>query len=168
MTSMQMEPPPCSPLGFFSIPLASACSADLHAGRIRFAVLRGDKCRHLGFPQRHRLARHVACCCRRRRHDAGNRSNRFRHDPVSDFVCPHCGRVRFAGDTCWPSRCSCHGANRSAFVCLAGRLCLPRAVFIGGTAWTRLIVFAETRPLELGRAVSDGPRPVLTPVTREG
>ncbi|WP_316195274.1 MULTISPECIES: hypothetical protein [unclassified Bradyrhizobium] len=42
------------------------------------------------------------------------------------------------------------------------------AVFIGGTAWTRLIVVTEPRPLEPGRAVSDGLCPVLTAATREG
>jgi hypothetical protein len=42
------------------------------------------------------------------------------------------------------------------------------AVFIGGAAWTRLTVFTEPGPLEPGRrAVSDGPRPVLTAATRE-
>ena len=36
------------------------------------------------------------------------------------------------------------------------------AVFIGGTAWTRLIVFTETRPLDSGSAVGNDPQPVLT------
>ena len=42
------------------------------------------------------------------------------------------------------------------------------AVFIGGTAWTRLTIFTEPGPLESGGAVSDGPGPVLTAATREG
>jgi hypothetical protein len=42
------------------------------------------------------------------------------------------------------------------------------ALFIGGTAWTRLTVYRETRPVELGRAVGDGPQPVLAAATREG
>ena len=42
------------------------------------------------------------------------------------------------------------------------------AVFIGGTAWTRLTVFTEPRPVEPGRAVGDSPQPVLTAATREG
>jgi hypothetical protein len=42
------------------------------------------------------------------------------------------------------------------------------AVFIGGTAWTRLAVFTEPRPVEPGRAVGDSPRPVLAAATREG
>jgi hypothetical protein len=41
------------------------------------------------------------------------------------------------------------------------------AIFIGGTAWTRLTVFTEPGPLEPGRAVSDSPRPVLTAAARE-
>lgn len=36
------------------------------------------------------------------------------------------------------------------------------AAFIGGTAWTRLIIFTETRPLDSGRAVRSDPQPVLT------
>jgi len=36
------------------------------------------------------------------------------------------------------------------------------AVFIGGTAWTRLTIFTETRPLDSGRAVRSDPQPVLT------
>jgi hypothetical protein len=42
------------------------------------------------------------------------------------------------------------------------------AVFIGGTAWTRLTILTEPVPLERGGAVSEGPRPVLTPAAREG
>jgi hypothetical protein len=52
-------------------------------------------------------------------------------------------------------------AWQEMFACLG-------AVFIGGTAWTRLIVFTEPLPVEQGRAVSDGPHPVLTAATREG
>ncbi len=50
---------------------------------------------------------------------------------------------------------------REAFAC-AGAVC------IGGTAWTRLAVFVETRPVEPGRAVGDSPQPVLAAITREG
>ena len=42
------------------------------------------------------------------------------------------------------------------------------AVFIGGTAWTRLAVCRETRPVEPGRAVGDSLQPVLAAATREG
>ena len=52
-------------------------------------------------------------------------------------------------------------AWQETFACLG-------AVFIGGTAWTRLTVFTEPRAVEQGRAVSDGPRSVLTAATREG
>ena len=52
-------------------------------------------------------------------------------------------------------------AWREVFACLG-------AVFIGGTAWTRLTVFTEPRPIEHGRAVNDSPHPVLTVATREG
>ena len=41
-------------------------------------------------------------------------------------------------------------AWRELFACLG-------AVFIGGTAWARLTVFAEPRPLETGRAVQSAP-----------
>ena len=44
---------------------------------------------------------------------------------------------------------------REVFACLG-------AVFIGGTAWTRLTVFTETRPLDSDRAVGSDPQPVLT------
>ena len=44
---------------------------------------------------------------------------------------------------------------REVFACLG-------AVFIGGTAWTRLMVFSEIRPLDSGRAVANDPQPVLT------
>jgi len=42
------------------------------------------------------------------------------------------------------------------------------AVFVGGTAWTRLTVFTEPRPVEPRRAIGDGPQPVLAAATREG
>ena len=51
-------------------------------------------------------------------------------------------------------------AWREIFACLG-------AVFIGGTAWTRLTVFTETRPLDSGRAVRSDPQPVLTAATHE-
>ena len=50
---------------------------------------------------------------------------------------------------------------REVFACLG-------AVFIGGTAWTRLAVFAQPRPVEPGRAVGDSAHPVLAAATREG
>lgn len=43
---------------------------------------------------------------------------------------------------------------REVFACLG-------AVFIGGTAWTRLTIFTETRPLDSGRAVGSDPQPLL-------
>jgi hypothetical protein len=49
---------------------------------------------------------------------------------------------------------------QQVFACLG-------AVFIGGTAWTRLTIFAEPGALEPGRAATGGPRPVFT-ATREG
>ena len=52
-------------------------------------------------------------------------------------------------------------AWQEVFACLG-------AVFIGGTAWTRLTVFTEPQPVEPGRAFGDSPRPVLTTATREG
>jgi hypothetical protein len=52
-------------------------------------------------------------------------------------------------------------AWQEVFACLG-------AVFIGVTAWTRLTVFAEPRPVEPGRAIGDGPQPVLAAATREG
>lgn len=44
---------------------------------------------------------------------------------------------------------------REVFACLG-------AIFIGGTAWTRLTILTETRPLDSGRAVGSDPQPVLT------
>ena len=49
---------------------------------------------------------------------------------------------------------------REVFACLG-------AAFIGGTAWTRLTVFTESRPVEPGRAIGS-PQPVFTAATREG
>jgi hypothetical protein len=46
---------------------------------------------------------------------------------------------------------------REIFACLG-------AVFIGGTAWTRLTVFTEARPKDSGTAIGSGPQPVLTAV----
>ena len=51
-------------------------------------------------------------------------------------------------------------AWREVFACLG-------AVFIGGTAWTRLTVFAAPSPSEPGRVVENAPQPVLTTATRE-
>ena len=51
-------------------------------------------------------------------------------------------------------------AWREAFACLG-------AVCIGGTAWTRLTVCAETRPLESAGVAENVPRPVLTAATHE-
>ena len=50
---------------------------------------------------------------------------------------------------------------REVFACVG-------AVLIGGTAWTRLAVFRETRPVETGGAVGNSPHPVLAAATREG
>jgi hypothetical protein len=52
-------------------------------------------------------------------------------------------------------------AWREVFVCLV-------AVFVGGTAWTRLTIFTEPRAVEPRRAIGDGPQPVLAAATREG
>ena len=44
---------------------------------------------------------------------------------------------------------------REIFACIS-------AVFIGGTAWTRLAVFTESRPLDTDGAIASDPRPVLS------
>jgi uncharacterized membrane protein len=44
---------------------------------------------------------------------------------------------------------------QQVFACLG-------AVFIGGTAWTRLTTLTEARPLDSNTAVGSAPRPVLT------
>ncbi|MCK1394345.1 hypothetical protein [Bradyrhizobium sp. 1] len=41
------------------------------------------------------------------------------------------------------------------------------AVCIGGTAWTRVTVFAETRPSESAAVVENAPEPVLTAAAHE-
>ena len=51
-------------------------------------------------------------------------------------------------------------AWREIFACLG-------AVFIGGTAWTRLTIFTETRPPDSDTAVGSDPQPVLTAATHE-
>ena len=51
-------------------------------------------------------------------------------------------------------------AWREVFACLG-------AVFIGGTAWTRLTVLAAPSPSAPGRVVESAPQPVLTTATRE-
>lgn len=50
---------------------------------------------------------------------------------------------------------------REVFACLG-------AVFIGGTAWTRLTIFTESSPPEPGRVLGNSPQPVLTVAAREG
>ncbi len=40
------------------------------------------------------------------------------------------------------------------------------AALIGGTAWTRLTVFTEPRPVEPGRAIGGSSQPVLTSAAR--
>ena len=45
-------------------------------------------------------------------------------------------------------------AWREIFACLG-------AIFIGGTAWTRLTIFTEGRPLDPGRVTKRYPQPVL-------
>jgi hypothetical protein len=47
------------------------------------------------------------------------------------------------------------------FACV-GALC------VGGTAWTRLTTFAETRPRELAGVVEKPSQPILSAATREG
>jgi phosphoglycerol transferase MdoB-like AlkP superfamily enzyme len=44
---------------------------------------------------------------------------------------------------------------REIFACLG-------AIFIGGTAWTRLTIFTETRRLDSGREARSDPQPVLS------
>jgi hypothetical protein len=51
-------------------------------------------------------------------------------------------------------------AWREIFACLG-------AIFIGGTAWTRLTIFTETRPLDSGMAVGSNPQPVLSAATHQ-
>ncbi len=50
---------------------------------------------------------------------------------------------------------------QQVFACLG-------AVFIGGTAWTRLTIFTESGAVEPGRVVSGSPRSVFTAATHEG
>jgi hypothetical protein len=50
---------------------------------------------------------------------------------------------------------------REVFACLG-------AVFIGGTAWTRLIIFTEPGALEAGRVLDNCPQPIPTAAAREG
>jgi intracellular septation protein A len=52
-------------------------------------------------------------------------------------------------------------AWREVFACLG-------ALFIGGTAWTRLIVFAELHPLQTSAVVQSAPHVVLSAATRDG
>jgi hypothetical protein len=47
---------------------------------------------------------------------------------------------------------------REVFACIG-------AVFIGGTAWTRLTIYTVVRPLDSGTAVASDPQPVLTAAT---
>lgn len=51
-------------------------------------------------------------------------------------------------------------AWREIFACLG-------AAFIGGTAWIRLTVSAQRRPLRSGRAVENTPQPALTAAARQ-
>ena len=51
-------------------------------------------------------------------------------------------------------------AWQHVFACLG-------AIFIGGTAWTRLTVFTEPRPLDSNVAVGIGPQSVLTSATHK-
>jgi hypothetical protein len=51
-------------------------------------------------------------------------------------------------------------AWREAFACLG-------AICIGSTAWTRMTIFAETRPLESAEVAENMPRQVLTAATHE-
>jgi hypothetical protein len=50
---------------------------------------------------------------------------------------------------------------REVFGCLG-------AVFIGGTAWTRLAIFTEPEPVEPSRVSDNRPQPVFTAGAREG
>jgi len=49
---------------------------------------------------------------------------------------------------------------QQVFACLG-------AVFIGGTAWTRLTILTEPRPLNSNAAVESGPPPVLAAATHQ-
>ena len=51
-------------------------------------------------------------------------------------------------------------AWREIFACFG-------AIFIGGTAWTRLTIFTEARPLDSGTAAGRGPQRVLTAAAHE-
>jgi len=52
-------------------------------------------------------------------------------------------------------------AWREVFACVG-------AAFIGGTAWTRLTIYSEPRPLEQDRVVQNAPQAVLSAATRDG
>ena len=41
------------------------------------------------------------------------------------------------------------------------------AIFIGGTAWTRLTIFTETRPFDSGREARSDPQPVLSAAAQQ-
>lgn len=41
------------------------------------------------------------------------------------------------------------------------------AVFIGGTAWTRLTIFSETRPFDSNAVLGSDPQPVLTAAAQQ-
>jgi hypothetical protein len=49
---------------------------------------------------------------------------------------------------------------QQVFACLG-------AVFVGGTAWRRLTILTDPRPLDLNTAVGSDPQPVLTAAARQ-
>lgn len=144
VTSVHMGPPPCSPLGLSSttryrfVLLADDCS-----GGLRVAVVRRTQRRDVGISWRRRSSARCSSDCLRRT-DACRRSG--------------CRR-RPCGDR-WLSCDVVPVADRGAFAGLARGLRLPRAVCIGGAAWTYVTV-SEARPLESAGVAEDRSRPVL-------
>ena len=100
--------------------------------------------------------------------DACHRSDRRRRYSVVDLARCDRDRIRCSRRRCWLS-CGFalrrsrvpSPAWREVFACLG-------AVCVGGTAWTRLTVFAEARPFEPVGAVEKPSQPILTAATREG
>jgi hypothetical protein len=163
VTPMHMEPPPCSPSDFFSTSLASASSAGWSS---RW------QCTPCRFSWRSMPAfgpTTVAPACLAaggmtlalaQIAFAATQSLFVRAVIAAVFALP----ATFAGYHVVLAMAQIgvpSVAWQEAFACFG-------AIFIGGTAWTRLTVFTEPQSMEPGRAVSNSSHPVLTATTREG
>jgi hypothetical protein len=170
ITPLYMEPPPCLPLGFFSTLSASVCSDWLiftlavYALPFFVAINAGIWAYHsgaglIGAPLIAIVAGGMMLAIAQIAF-AMTRSMILRAVIAALFALP----ATFAGY---------HVALAMAQIgvpSLAWREVLASvgAVFIGGTAWTRLAVYRETRPVEPGRAIGSSSQPVLTAAAREG